>query len=166
MNDRMNYGDLLEKMKANKPRLENQDDLVRDIMQKIEKKGPVLFFPEILYRYLFGWTEIYWIRMSLAAVTIIFVLIFVSQQVFINESINRLENRIIPAKSLVIERSDETRKVKDALEELLPEGLMTEDQENLSGREIRELICAYFEQENMDCPEYYLLRLYKRNINE
>jgi hypothetical protein len=45
--------------------------------------------------YIFGWTDIIWLRKTLALASLIIVLAFIIQQLFVVDRINKLEKRMI-----------------------------------------------------------------------
>ncbi len=79
---------ILEKLRAHRPVIENRYELRENVMARI--KGQRKFSD-----YFFAWTDIVWLRRSMALASVIIVILFGIQQVFMTKRIEKLEKRMI-----------------------------------------------------------------------
>lgn len=79
---------ILEKLRAGSTGIENRYELRENIMARINDQRRFL-------DYLFGWTDIVWLRRSLAFASVLIVMLFGIQQVFMTRRIEELEKRMI-----------------------------------------------------------------------
>lgn len=79
---------IIKQLKLHKPEIEDRDSLRESIMQKIGSRNRKL-------DYLFGWTEIVWLRRSLAIASMAIVVVFIIQQLFVINRIDKLEDRMV-----------------------------------------------------------------------
>jgi hypothetical protein len=79
---------IIKQLKLHKSEIEDRDSLRESIMQKIGSKNKKL-------DYLFGWTEIVWLRRSLAIASTVIVVVFIIQQLFVINRIDKLEDRMV-----------------------------------------------------------------------
>ena len=79
---------ILKQLKLNKPVIKDREFLREGIMNGITKKSRRL-------DYLFGWTEIVWLRRSLATASVVIVIMFALQQLRVVSRIDKLEKRML-----------------------------------------------------------------------
>lgn len=79
---------ILRRIRESKPGMESRYELRESIMEKVNKRANYL-------DYFFGWTDVGWLRKSLAFASVIIVLFFCGQQVFMTNRIDKLEKRMI-----------------------------------------------------------------------
>jgi len=79
---------LIRQLRMHMPEIHERDLLKESIMHKISNKNRKL-------DYVFGWTEIAWLRRSLSIAAILITGLFVGQQLFLIRSINKLEERMV-----------------------------------------------------------------------
>ncbi|MDZ7740065.1 MAG: hypothetical protein U5K32_13585 [Bacteroidales bacterium] len=79
---------ILQKLRDQVPSLTGRYELEERIMQRISR-------PEGFLTYFFAWTEVGWLRRSLAVASVFLLLAFGVQQLFIARRIGDLEKRMI-----------------------------------------------------------------------
>ncbi len=79
---------ILKQLRLNKPEIEDRESFKEDIMHGIGKK-------ERRLDYLFGWTEIVWLRRSLAIASAVIVILFILQQIHVVSRIDQIEKRML-----------------------------------------------------------------------
>ena len=79
---------ILKHLKLKEPEIENRESLREEIMHRISNKSKRL-------DYLFGWTEIVWLRRSLATASAVIVILFILQQLHVVNRIDQLEKRVL-----------------------------------------------------------------------
>ncbi len=77
-----------EHLRAFEPQLEDREELKEGVIKKISSS-------KIELDYFFGWTDIVWLRRSLAVASVSIVMFFCVQQVFVARRIDSLEKRMI-----------------------------------------------------------------------
>jgi len=82
------YNRLIKLIRLHKPEIENRESLKDSIMSGIKSD-------QARPDYLFWWTEIRWLRRSLAVAASVIIGIFIVQQMLISNRIDRLEDRMI-----------------------------------------------------------------------
>jgi hypothetical protein len=89
------YTRLINRLKNSSPELEFKEVLVDEIMERIRKPEPSSGGKGKLIDYIFGWSGIYWLRGSMAAIAAVFVGVFIFQQVSIANRFDSLENQLV-----------------------------------------------------------------------
>lgn len=85
----MNESDkLLKRLRMYRPEIVDREELKASIMQKAGKRTRQV-------DYIFGWTEIGWLRRSLSVASILIIGLFVGQQLFVIDRINNIEERMV-----------------------------------------------------------------------
>ena len=79
---------LIAQLRKHKPEIEYRESMKDSIMQNIKSRKRKI-------DYIFGWTDIIWLRKTLALASLIIVLAFIIQQLFVVDRINKLEKRMI-----------------------------------------------------------------------
>ncbi len=79
---------ILKHLRLKEPEIENRESFREEIMYRISNKSNRL-------DYLFGWTEIVWLRRSLATASVVIVIIFILQQLHVVNRIDQLEKRVL-----------------------------------------------------------------------
>ena len=79
---------ILKHLKLKEPEIENRESLREEIMHRISNKSKRL-------GYLFGWTEVVWLRRSLATASVVIVILFILQQLHVVNRIDQLEKRVL-----------------------------------------------------------------------
>ncbi len=79
---------LISQLRRHEPAIEYRESLQDTIMKNIRSRKRKI-------DYVFGWTDIIWLRKSLAFASFIIVFAFVIQQLFVVDRINKLEKRMI-----------------------------------------------------------------------
>lgn len=77
-----------EHLRAYQPQMRDRDELRDDVMKRISCRKSGM-------DYVFGWTEIVWLRRSMALASVLIVILFGIQQVFMTKRIEKLEKRMI-----------------------------------------------------------------------
>lgn len=78
----------MRKLRANKPGIENRHELRESIMDRLSNQKSFIDL-------FLGWTEIGWLRRSLAITSVFLVLFFGVQQLYMSKRIEKLEKRMI-----------------------------------------------------------------------
>lgn len=85
----MNESDkLIKRLRIYRPEIVDREELKASIMQKTGKRTRQV-------DYIFGWTEIGWLRRSLSVASILIIGLFVGQQLFVIDRINNIEERMV-----------------------------------------------------------------------
>lgn len=84
----MNESDkLIKRLRMYRAEIEDREGLKAGIMQKTGRRTRQV-------DYVFGWTEIGWLRRSLSVASILIIGLFVGQQLFVIDRINNIEERM------------------------------------------------------------------------
>lgn len=89
------YRKVMEVLKKSEPVTGSQEEIEREIINRIiylPKKDKETFS---IFSFLFGWTEIGWVRRSLVTASLFLILIFVYQQSVIVKQLNWLSTQIV-----------------------------------------------------------------------
>ncbi len=85
----MNESDkLIRQLRMYRPEIAGREELKESILQKTVKKTRQV-------DYIFGWTEIGWLRRSLSIASILIIGLFVGQQLLVIDRINNIEERMV-----------------------------------------------------------------------
>jgi len=95
MKEEDKYKLAIKALKGNRPVLSDKERLTENIMARIRESSEKLSFQEKLVLYLFGWFNIYWMRGTMAAAALIFAGLFIVQQLFIADRLNKLEKQLV-----------------------------------------------------------------------
>ena len=121
-------------------RIHDVSQVEREVMTKLydleNRKSPAV----VIYGFLFGWTEIMWVRRSLILASFVLILMFVYQQSVIVRQLNTLSSHIVfdnlrPSSAIQTERLTRLRLIKSSA------GRMDEDL--LTDEQIQQMINSY-----------------------
>lgn len=121
-------------------RIHDVSQVEREVMTKLydleNRKSPAV----VIYGFLFGWTEIMWVRRSLILASFVLILMFVYQQSVIVRQLNTLSSHIVfdnlrPSSSIQTERLTRLKLIKSSA------GRMDEDL--LTDEQIQQMIKSY-----------------------
>lgn len=88
------YRRVLKRLKTFEPALDNRLELTGRVMRSVREvkhaPGPV----ELVLQFLFSWVTTPWLRISMAIITIGFIIAFSMQQVKMTQRINQLERQL------------------------------------------------------------------------
>ncbi|MEE4213515.1 MAG: hypothetical protein V2I34_00515 [Bacteroidales bacterium] len=79
---------LIRQLRMYRPEIAGREELKESILQKTVKRTRQV-------DYIFGWTEIGWLRRSLSVASILIIGLFVGQQLFVIDRINKIEERMV-----------------------------------------------------------------------
>jgi hypothetical protein len=89
------YKQTIEILKKSVPVADSQKDIEREVINRISSLPIQNMETSSIFNFLFGWTEIVWIRRSLIMASFVLVLVFIYQQSVIVKQLNLLSNRIV-----------------------------------------------------------------------
>jgi hypothetical protein len=89
------YKKTIEILKKSGPVADSQDDIEREVIYRISSLPEQEKKTFSIFNFLFGWTEIVWIRRSLIMASFVLVAIFIYQQSVIVKQLNWLSNQIV-----------------------------------------------------------------------
>ncbi len=75
-------------LRAYEPQMRDRDELSEGVIKRISGRRSGM-------DYVFGWTEIVWLRRSMTVASVLIVILFGIQQLFMTKRIEKLENRMI-----------------------------------------------------------------------
>jgi len=158
---------LNKRMESYRPKLEGREELLEEVMSSISEKpgSPVT---ELLSAFLFGWTDILWIRRSLVSASLLLVFIFVFQQYSIMSRIGRLENRMVNSSTdQIIRQQGEYVLLNSLLRQEVGERDLR-DSIMVADKDLRDLINSYSELEKRykELKQEYYSQRFKENTNK
>jgi len=144
MKDKEKISEITEKLTSYNPGLDNRDDLIRNVMES-SSATKMPFKVGRLLDFLFGWTDILWIRRGLVTLSVALVFVFVFQQFSIFNRIGQLENRMVESNTEQIIRQQGEQVLLNSV--LMQEIRETEfsDSVMVADKDLRELINSYSE---------------------
>ncbi len=145
MNKDDHYSNLIEKLKSSKPALSDRGELIQGIMQKIQAKEKRTTVPEKLSHYLFGWADVTWIRGAMAAAAMLFIGIFIIQQVVITDRINSLEKQLVRTVNTFQSQEPNLGIMQKVLLNVVAKDQMANDSITISRSDLEELLNSYLE---------------------
>ncbi len=173
MNDQEKYLKIIKALKRNKPVLPGKEKLTDNIMKRIQGSEKKTTLHEKLGNYLFGWADISWIRGAMAAAAVLFIGIFIIQQIMITNRINNLEKQLIRTVNTINSHEPDLGIMQKVLLNLVVKDQMMEDSITVSTSDLEELLNSYLElQENYENLkqnsglEPYLQKKIKRRLEE
>ncbi len=173
MNDQEKYFKIIKALKRNKPVLPDKEKLTDDIMRRIQGAEEKAAFHKKLGNYLFGWTDVSWIRGAMAAAAVLFIVIFITQQLIIINRINNLEKQLIRTVNTINNHEPELGIMQKVLLNIVAKDQMMEDSITVSRSDLEELLNSYLElQENYENLkqnfglEHYMQDMIRRKIKE
>ncbi len=89
------YRKTIEILKKSVPVSDSQEDIEREVINRISSLPEQNEDTFSVFNFLFGWTEIVWIRRSLIAASFLLVTIFIYQQSVIVKQLNWLSTQIV-----------------------------------------------------------------------
>jgi len=132
---------IVKQLKLHKPEIDDRESLKESIMHNISSKNRRL-------DYLFGWTEIIWLRRSLAVASIVIVAVFIVQQLFVINRIDKLEKRMISFNTEKILEYQRENVIVNSVIMRNPETKLLADSINISTDDFLNLIGEYRELQN------------------
>lgn len=138
MND---YEKILKKIRSHKPEIENREFLKESIMTRIGRNP-------VRPAYIFWWTEIRWLRRSLAIAASVIIGIFIIQQILIANRIDKLEGRMISVSTEKILEMQRENVVINSMMLRNNDNIMITDSVKVSTNDLYELMREYHELQN------------------
>lgn len=89
------YKKTIEILKKSVPVVNSQEDIEREVINRISSLPEQNKVTYSVFDFLFGWTEIVWIRRSLVMASFLLVAIFIYQQAVIVNQLNWLSTQIV-----------------------------------------------------------------------
>ena len=89
------YRKVMEVLKKSEPVTGSQEEIEREVINRIISLPKEEKESFSIYNFLFGWTEIGWVRRSLVTASLVLVVIFVYQQSVIVKQLNWLSTQIV-----------------------------------------------------------------------
>jgi len=132
---------IVKQLRLHKPEIDDRESLKESIMHNISRKNRRL-------DYLFGWTEIIWLRRSLAIASIVIVAVFIVQQLFVINRIDKLEKRMISFNTEKILEYQRENVIVNSVIMRNPETKLLADSINISTDDLLNLIREYRELQN------------------
>ena len=145
MNKDNNYSRVIEFLKSSKPTLSDREELIESIMQKIQEAEQQPTIPEKLSHYLFGWADVKWIRGAMAAAAMLFIGIFIIQQVVITDRINSLEKQLVRTVNTFQSQEPGLGIMQKVLLNVVAKDQMANDSITISRSDLEELLNSYLE---------------------
>jgi len=127
---------ILKQLRLNKPEIEDRESFKEDIMHKIGKKSRRL-------DYLFGWTEIVWLRRSLAIASAVIVILFLLQQIHVVSRIDQIEKRMLSFNTEIILEYQRENVIVNSVILRNQEATLLTDSINVSTYDLMNLIREY-----------------------
>ena len=147
MNKTDKYFKVIEVLKGNKPVLVNKEKLTENIMRRIQVPVEKYTFHKKLTNYLFGWTEIGWIRGTMAIAATVFIGFFIIQQLAITDRINTLEKQLIKTVNTINTQEPELGIMHKVLLNIVAKDQMAGDSITISRSDLESLLNSYLELE-------------------
>jgi hypothetical protein len=89
------YRKVMEVLKKSEPVTGSQEEIEREVINRIISMPKVEKESFSIFNFLFGWTEIGWVRRSLVTASLFLVMIFVYQQSVIVKQLNWISTQIV-----------------------------------------------------------------------
>jgi hypothetical protein len=171
MNEQEKYHKIMKALQRNKPVLPDKEKLTDDIMKRIQGSEKKTTLHEKLGNYLFGWADVSWIRSAMAAAAVLFIVIFITQQIIITNRINNLEKQLIRTVNTINRNEPDLGIMQKVLLNIVATDQMIGDSIKVSRSDLEELLNSYLElqedYENLkqnDGLEPYLQKMIKRRL--
>ena len=173
MNKTDKYFKVIEALKANKPVLDNKEKLTDNVIDRIREPVEKTIIQYKLRKYIFGWAEIGWMRRAMAMAAVVFLGIFIFQQLVITDRINSLEKQLIRTVNTINIQEPDLGIMQKALLNLVAKEQMEEDSITVSRSDLEELMNSYLKlQNNYDNlkqnagVDLYIQKMIKQNIKK
>jgi hypothetical protein len=151
MNNQEKYSKILEALKSNKPVLSDKEKLTDEIMRRIHGIEDKTTLQKKLGSYLFGWADHSWIRGAMAAAAVLFIGIFITQQIIITNRINNLEKQLIRTVNTLNNHEPDLGIMHKVLLNMVARDRIKEDSITISTSDLEELLNSYLElQDNYE----------------
>ncbi len=151
MNNRDKYFKVIKALKSNRPVLPDKEKLTDDIMRRMKGSENKPVFHEKVSNYIFGWADNSWIRGAMAAAAVLFIGIFIIQQVIITNRINNLEKQLIRTVNTINGHEPDLGMMQKVLLNIVVKDHMMVDSITVSKSDLEELLKSYLElQENYE----------------
>jgi len=171
MNRNDKYSKVIKVLKGSKPALDNKEELIDGVMQRIRGEAQKTTVHEKLSNYLFGWADIGWVRGSMALAATVLIGIFIIQQIVITARINSLERQLVKTVNTIQIQEPDLGIMQKVLLNIVAKDQMAEDSITVSRSDLEELLNSYLElqedYENMKQDaglEPYIRKVIRRNI--
>jgi len=134
------YDEIINKLKGFSPEIRGKDFHVQKIM---DRTISISRERNSIYNFIFGWSNILWLRRSLAAASIFIVSLFVFQQFVIVNRIGSLEKRMVEINTEnILENQKENVIVNAAIFRITDETNLT-DSIKVARKDLRSLVGSY-----------------------
>ena len=156
MNSKDVYSKLIDRIKSVGTRLENHEEMIEQVMERIELQERQPGQSPSILDLLFGWVHVIWLRRAMALTAICLAAFFIGQQFILMHRLTKLERQIV--KSVESESiAEEGPGLKDQflmnmVMDRPPEG----DSITLSRDEFEALLDAYISDRPGQEPDYNL----------
>ena len=151
MDTRDKYSEIIKALRSNKPVLSDKEKLTDDIMKRIHRPEDKTTFHQKLGYYMFGWADHSLIRRAMAAAAILFIGIFITQQIVITNRISNLEKQLRRTVNTINGRKPDLGIMHKVLLNMLARDQIQEDSITISTSDLEELLNSYLElQENYE----------------
>lgn len=106
------YDKVLNLLRNSKPQLISEEEIVQEVIRRIQKPNRLAVSLSEAFDFLFGWVYIGWVRKSLITASVGLVLIFIYQQGVILKRIDSLSKQtVITGKESVLTPANEIEKL-------------------------------------------------------
>jgi len=95
MNKEGKYEGVVRMLRSNNPELKDKENLVDQVMHRIDRPQEGSAIRGKLDSYLFGWTDTYWVRTVMSIAAMFFFCFFLGQQLVMWNRLNTLEEQIV-----------------------------------------------------------------------
>lgn len=135
----MNESDkLIRRLRMHRAEIVDREELKDSIMSKISKRDRQMDF-------IFGWTEIGWLRRSLSLASILIIGLFLGQQLFVIDRINKIEERMVSFNTEKILQFQRENVILNSLILEDPEASQLADSISVSTHDLMKLVRDYRE---------------------
>ncbi|MGM0666220.1 MAG: hypothetical protein ACQETA_02770 [Bacteroidota bacterium] len=132
---------LLKRLRMYRAEIVDREELKASIMQKTGRRTRQV-------DYIFGWTEIGWLRRSLSVASILIIGLFVGQQLFVIDRINNIEERMGSFNTDKILQYQRENVILNSLVQEDPEASHLADSISVSTDDLMQLLRDYRELQN------------------
>ena len=151
MNNPDKYSQIIKALRSNRPGLSDKEKLTDDIMKRIQSSEDKTTFHQKLGNYLFGWAYHSWIRGVMTAAAVLFIGIFITQQIIITKRISNLEKQLIRTVNTLNNHEPDLGIMHKVLLNMVARDRIKEDSITISTSDLEELLNSYLElQDNYE----------------
>jgi len=173
MNNSNKYSKVIKVLRENEPALDNKEKLTDEIMRRIIGPEEKLIPQAKFSSYLFGWTEIGWIRGAMGVAAVLIIGVFIIQQLIITDRINSLEKQLIRTVHTINNHEPDLGIMQKVMFNIVTKDHTVEDSITISRSDLEELLDSYMElEENYETIkqdaglESFFNKIIKRNLKE